>query len=681
MSHPESSTHLQLGVCDYPEHVAEDRWRVYARQQRELGLRFVRLAEFAWSRIEPRPGEYDWDWLDRAVAAYDAEGLRVVLCTPTATPPAWLIRAHPEILPYDAQGRVREFGSRRHYDFASPVYREHSRRITRALAERYGEHPAVVGWQTDNEFACHGTGRSYGGASAAAFPGWLRQKYGTLEALNAAWGNVFWSMEYSDWAQIRPPVLTVTEPNPAHVLDYFRFASDLIRDFQAEQVAILRERSPGRFVTHNFMIFESGFDHYAVARALDFASWDNYPTGMLEYFAPPGTGEDLKNRYARTGHPDLVAFNHDLYRGLTGKPIWVMEQQCGQVNWAPFNPLPAPGAVQLWTAQAWAHGADVVSYFRWRAATMGQEVLHSGLLRHDETPDRGFAEVQALDTAQFPLGDVSARVALLHDYESLWLYDAQPHNAALSYWAQTVTFYSALRSLGVDVDVVRANTDLSGYAVIVAPAITLVTPEMAARWTAAVEAGARLVCGSRTAFRTPGRGATVSGDPLGRGATVSGDPLGRGATVSGDPLGGTWEDGQFGPLTPLIGARLLQYDALRPGLTQPVSGGYSARFWAESYRLLGAQATHTYRGGPQDGQPAVIQHGNVTVVGAFSEALIRDVLRGALEAAGVPITDLPEGVRLSRRAGVTLVQNWTDEPVTWQGQTLPPVSFEVRHDL
>lgn len=661
MNHPESSAHLQLGVCDYPEHVPEDRWRVYARQQRELGLSFVRLAEFAWSRIEPRPGEYDWDWLDRAVAAYHAEGLRVVLCTPTATPPAWLIRAHPEILPYDAQGRVREFGSRRHYDFASPVYREHSRRITRALAERYGEHPAVAGWQTDNEFACHGTGRSYGGASAAAFPGWLRKKYGTLEALNAAWGNVFWSMEYSDWAQIRPPVLTVTEPNPAHVLDYFRFSSDLVRDFQAEQVAILRERSPGRFVTHNFMIFESGFDHYEVARGLDFASWDNYPTGMLEYFAPPGTGEDLKTRYARTGHPDLIAFNHDLYRGLlrgqngvgrvgpgTPNGFWVMEQQCGQVNWAPSNPLPAAGAVQLWTAQAWAHGADVVSYFRWRAATMSQEVMHSGLLRHDETPDRGFAEVAGLDTAQFPLGEVKARVALLHDYESLWLYDAQPHSAALSYWAQTVTFYSALRALGVDADVVSAKADLAGYALVVAPAITLVTPEMAARWTAAVKTGVRLVCGPRTAFRTPG--------------------------------GGTWEDGQFGPLTPLIGARLLQYDALRPGLAQPVSGGYSAHFWAESYRLQGAQATHTYQGGPQDGQPAVIQHGNVTVVGAYGEALIRDVLRGALEAAGVPTTDLPEGVRLSRRAGVTLVQNWTDQPVTWQGQTLGPVAFEVRHD-
>ncbi|PTA69667.1 beta-galactosidase [Deinococcus arcticus] len=660
--------HLLLGSCDYPEHVPQDRWAPYAAQQRALGLSYVRLAEFAWSRLEPAPGQYEWAWLDEAVETSAAQGLKVVLCTPTATPPAWLVRAHPEMLAYDAQGRVREFGSRRHYDFASPVYREHSRRITRALAERYGQHPAVAGWQTDNEFGCHATSRSYGGASAGRFPEWLREKYGTLDALNDAWGNVFWSMEYSDWAQVRPPNLTVTEPNPSHLLDYARFASGLIAEFQAEQVTLLRELSPGRFITHNFMIFESGFDHYEVARGLDFASWDNYPTGMLEFFAPPGVNEALKTRYARTGHPDLVGFNHDLYRGVVGRGVWavgkdstpqptahspqpgfwVMEQQCGPVNWAPYNALPAPGATALWTAQAWAHGADTVSYFRWRAATMAQEVMHSGLLRHDETPSPGHAEVGALDQTQFPLGPVPAKVALLHDYESLWLYDAQPHAAGLSYWAQTVTYYSALRSLGADVAVVHADADLSGYAVVVAPAVTLVGPERAARWAAAMEGGAHLVCGPRTAFRTPG--------------------------------GGTWEGGQFGPLSDLLGARLSLYDSLRPGLTQGVSGlgaSFEAHTWAESYRPLGAQVLATYAGGPLNGEAAVIRRGQATVIGAHSEALIGAVLAEVLTTAGVPVTPLPEGVRLSRRAGQVLVQNWNPEPTEWNGRMLPPVSFQV----
>ena len=650
-----TDSHLLLGCCDYPEHVPETLWASYAQQQRAAGLSFSRIAEFAWSRMEPRPGEYDWAWLDRAVEAYHAAGLRVVLCTPTATPPAWLIRAHPEILAYDDQGRVREFGSRRHYDFASPVYRAHSQRITRALAERYGKHPAVAGWQTDNEFGCHGTSRSYGGASAAAFPGWLRARYGTLDALNGAWGNVFWSMEYSDWSQIRPPILTVTEPNPAHVLDYARFSSDLIRDFQAEQVAVLRECSPGRFVTHNFMIFESGFDHYRVAEGLDFVTWDNYPLGMLEFFAPPGTGEALKLRYAGTGHPDLISFNHDLYRGLLASPglgregpgtpngFWVMEQQCGPVNWAPYNPVPELGAVALWTAQAWAHGADVVSYFRWRAATMAQEVMHSGLLRHDGEPDQGLAEVAAFDPAPCRTGEVPARVALLHDYESLWLYDVQRHSASLSYWTQVLTFYSALRSLGIDVDVISADRDLSGYAVIVAPAVTLMTPERAARWAQAVEAGTRLICGPRTAFRAPG--------------------------------GGAWESGQFGPLQALVGVKLRRYDSLRPGLTRQVSGGFEAEAWAESYELHGAEVQHTYESGPLSGQAAVTRRGGVTVIGAYSPALVRHVLHSVLQEAGLDLLDLPEGVRVSRRAGQTLVQNWTQDTVTWAGQAVGPVQF------
>lgn len=642
---------LQLAVCDYPEHVPQDRWTDYARQQKALGLSYVRVAEFAWALMEPSQGRYEWAWLDAAVEAIAAEGLKVVLCTPTATPPAWLIRSHPEIRPTDHQGRVRDFGSRRHYDFASPVYREHSRRITREMAGRYGQHPAVAGWQTDNEFGCHDTARSWGGASEAAFPAWLETRYGSLDALNEAWGNAFWSMDYQDFAQIRPPNLLVTDVNPSHLLDFYRFASDNVKTFQAEQVAILRELSPGRFITHNFMIFESGFNHYDVAAGLDFVSWDNYPTGMLEQFSGWGS-EDLKTQYARTGHPDFVAFNHDLYRGMLHRPFWVMEQQCGQVNWAPYNPLPADGAVRLWTAQAWAHGADVVSYFRWRAATMSQEVMHSGLLRHDETPDRGHTEIETLDLGEFPVGQfpetgVAAKVALLHDYESLWLYDVQKHSAGLSYWAQTVAYYSALRSLGQDVEIVHPDSDLSGYALIVAPALTLMTPERAAHLEAAA-GHARLVFGPRSAYRTA--------------------------------TGRTAEDGQPGVLAELLGSKLLNFDSLRPGLSVRVEGPDHATdvtAWAESYRLNGADAVYTYQDGPQQGQAAVVRRGNVTVIGANSEELIRSVLAGELRSAGLEAERLPEGVRLSRRAGRTLVQNWNAAEVQYAGRTLAPVSFTL----
>jgi beta-galactosidase len=179
--------HLALGVCFYPEHWPAGRWESYASQMRRLGLTYVRIGEFAWSRIEPEPGRFAWEWLDDAVEVLAREGLRIVLCTPTAAPPAWLVRAHPEILPWDSQGRTRDHGARRHYDFASPAYSQHSRRITRAIAGRYGEHPAVVGWQTDNEFSV----RSYSPVMLAAFQEWLRERYGHIDALNDAWGAVF----------------------------------------------------------------------------------------------------------------------------------------------------------------------------------------------------------------------------------------------------------------------------------------------------------------------------------------------------------------------------------------------------------------------------------------------------------------------------------------------------------
>ncbi len=269
-----------------------------------MGLTYVRIAEFAWSKMEPTEGVFDWQWLDDAVEALHAEGLKVIMCTPTATPPAWLIRKHPEILYTDREGRVREFGSRKHYDHASPIYREHSKRITTEIATRYGNHPAVVGWQTDNEWGCHSSTRSYGGASVPAFQAWLEERYGTLDALNDAWGNVFWSQEYSDWDQIEPPRLTVAEPNPSHVLDFYRFASDAVAEFQLDQTRILRELSPGRWITHNYMMHFGEFDHYKNCEALDFASWDSYPTGRSSGGLHRG-GEGSLGAHRPSG-PDLL---------------------------------------------------------------------------------------------------------------------------------------------------------------------------------------------------------------------------------------------------------------------------------------------------------------------------------------------------------------------------------------
>jgi hypothetical protein len=388
-----------LGVCYYPEHWPESTWAEDAARMRAIGLSWVRVGEFAWSELEPEPGRYDWGWLDRAIDGLGAAGLRVVLGTPSATPPKWLVDRMPDMLPVGRDGRVRGFGSRRHYDFSHEGYRDEAARMAAAMAERYGRHEAVGAWQIDNEYGCHDTARTAGPVALAAFRRWLADRYGTVDALNEAWWTRFWSMRYRSFDEVELPVGAVTEAAPGARLDYARFASEAVVAFHRRQADEIRPRSPGRPITHNDMGFFTDLDAHALGRHLDAITWDSYPLGMLEESPLP---HEVKARYARTGHPDLIAFNHDVYRGALApeagapyRPFWVMEQQPGQVNWAPTNPLPAPGAVRLWTHQAIAHGAEVVSYFRWRAAQGAQEHMHAGLLRHDRTPDRALLEAEA----------------------------------------------------------------------------------------------------------------------------------------------------------------------------------------------------------------------------------------------------------------------------------------------
>ncbi|HEY4350884.1 MAG TPA: beta-galactosidase, partial [Paraburkholderia sp.] len=477
---------MRLGVCYYPEHWPESMWEDDARRMKSLGIEQVRIAEFAWSRMEPAPGEYDWAWLDRAIDVLGNAGLKVVMCTPTATPPKWLIDRHPDILPVGADGRPRAFGSRRHYDFSSPSFFEASRTICTAVAERYGKHPAVAYWQTDNEYGCHNTVVSYSPAAVARFREWLKARYQTVDALNDAWGTVFWSMEYRSFDEIDAPVGTVTEAHPSHRLDYRRFASDEVARYNRMQVEIIRAHSPGRPVAHNFMQLFTEFDHYKVAADLDVATWDSYPLGALEqqWFEP-----ELKAKWLRTSHPDFASFNHDVYRGMSKLPFWVMEQQPGPVNWAPWNPAPLPGMVRLWSWEAFAHGAGCVSYFRWRQAPFAQEQMHAGLNTPDNQLDIGgheatrvAEEIRAVAAADADAdAAVRTKVALVYDYEAKWLFEIHPQGADFYYPRFAFEYYSALRALGFDVDVIPASAPLDGYALVVVPPLPVVPDDFAAR--------------------------------------------------------------------------------------------------------------------------------------------------------------------------------------------------------
>ncbi|MEX3984484.1 beta-galactosidase [Paraburkholderia sp. EG287A] len=632
---------MRLGVCYYPEHWPEAMWKDDAARMKALGIAQVRIAEFAWSRIEPTPGEFDWGWLDRAIDTLGDAGLQVVMCTPTATPPKWLIDQHPDILPVGADGRVRGFGSRRHYDFSSPAYYEASRRICEAVAARYGQHPAVAYWQTDNEYGCHQTVVSYSPAAVQRFREWLKARYGSIDALNTAWGTVFWSMEYRGFDEIEAPVGTVTEAHPSHRLDYQRFASDEVQRYNRMQVDILRAHSPGRPIAHNFMQLFMEFDHYKVAADLDVATWDSYPLGALDqqWYAP-----DVKARYLRTGHPDFASFNHDVYRGMSKLPFWVMEQQPGPVNWAHWNPAPLPGMVRLWSWEAFAHGAGCVSYFRWRQAPFAQEQMHAGLNTPDNRPDLGSAEAArvaeeigaVLAAAKGgPDFDVKTPVALVLDYEAKWLFEIHPQGADFHYPRFAVEYYSALRALGFDVDIVSVHAPLDGYRLVVVPPLPVVPDDFAQRLASS---GAQVVIGPRTGSKTSDLQIPANLPP--------------------------------GPLAALLPLRVWRVESLRPNISEPVrfelDGAHEghARHWRDLIEL-GANTGENEWAVPEvratfsDGHPAYVKSGAVHYLASlFDEASTQALFARVAREAGLTPQPLGDAIRVSRRGGFTWVFNY-----------------------
>lgn len=617
---------MKLGVCYYPEHWPEDLWADDARRMVELGISWVRIGEFAWSRIEPEPGRFDWVWLDRAVGALGAAGLKIVMCTPTATPPKWLVDADPGMLAVDAEGRPRGFGSRRHYCFSSETYRAQCARITEAAAKRYGGHPAVGAWQTDNEFGCHDTTISYSPNAARRFRGWLAQRYQSVEALNRAWGAVFWSQEYRDFDEVDPPDLTVTEANPSHRLDYNRFASDEVASFNRFQVEIIRRHSPGREITHNFMGFYTEFDHFAVGRDLDLASWDSYPLGFLEQF---WFSEDEKQRYLRQGHPDVSAFHHDLYRGVGQGRWWVMEQQPGPVNWARYNPAPLPGMVRSWTWEAFAHGAEVVSYFRWRQAPFAQEQMHAGLNRPDNVLDRGGEEAAEVAAELAGIGTLQpcarAAVALIFSYEADWQFGIQPHARGFRWLELAFEMYSALRRLGLDVDIVPPDADLRGYRLVVAPSLPILDETTL---EALAASGAVVLFGPRTGSRTRDGHIPANLPP--------------------------------GPLQAHMPVRVARVESLRPGAGPEVDIGVrtlSGSLWREVLETdLSPLATFV------DGGPAWVSQNGWHYLATWPEPAMLDLVMGrvALEAE-LAVVALEEGVRVRSRDGVQFAFNFAPE--------------------
>jgi len=603
----------------------------------DLGLSLVRIGEFSWSRLEATPDELNWQWLDDAIGILGDAGLRIILGTPTATPPHWMLQRHPDMLAVDKYGRPRKFGSRRHYCFSYLPYWEEAQRIARLMAERYAQHPALEAWQIDNESGCHDTVLSYSEAARQQFHTWLSKKYRTIESLNQAWGNTFWSMEYAAFGDVGLPNLTVTEPNPSHALDFKRFSSDQVIAYNRVQVDAIREFSNAPLI-HNYMGRITDFDHYKLGDDLEIASWDSYPLGFL--VDRSGAADSWKKRFHRQGDPDFQALHHDLYRAVGKGRWWVMEQQPGPVNWAPNNPAPLDGMVRLWTWEAFAHEAEAVCYFRWRQAPFAQEQMHAGILRPDSQPALAHSEIAQVVSELAQLSDLKAgraKVGLVFDYESCWAWQVQPQGAGFDYFSIVFDFYKGLRRLGLSIDILRPDSqNIADYSLVVAPGLMTWPAGFLQQLESASTIG---LLGPRSGSKTPQFTIPES----------------------------------LPPSIANMDCQVEYVETLANDTPRAMQSGGHAKIWCESLATTEQVLEYT-----EDGTPALIAKNQMYYLGVWPDQIAMErILLTLGEHAKLKICKMPEGVRLRCTSSHEFIFNHNAESVEFRGETMQPAEVKI----
>lgn len=493
-----------FGVAYYPEHWDEQEWDLDARRMRDAGVNVVRMGDFAWAVMEPSEGRYDFSLFDRAIATMARYGIKTVLATPTATPPKWLTHDYPDVLHVFETGRPADDQSRRHYCYNSATYRRFSRAIVQALADHYRGHPHVIGWQIDNEFNNENR-ECYSDACRVAFRGWLRDRYGTLDALNERWGTIVWSQLYSDWEQIDLPFRTPAYHNPGLMLDFKRFISWSVTSYMGEQTSILRRTHPEHFLTHNGVF--KNIDYHRFARGLDIYSQSNYPTFSAAPRFPIGASLTL-------------------VRGFTGR-MMIVEQLTGPAGQTYLLRTPRPGEMRLWAMQSVAHGAEGVIHFRWRSARRGAEEYWYGVLDHDNVPRRRYEEFRQegreLDTiGRAVLGSVvEADIAAIKDFEAEWVFDHQYLTSEAGVGEAYTALFQAASELRFNIDFVGPDADLRRYRIVFAPQLVMMDPALAGRLRAFVEGGGVLVMSAHSAIKDRDN-ATVAAAPPGELAALFG---------------------------------------------------------------------------------------------------------------------------------------------------------------
>lgn len=649
-----SSQPLLFGTDYYPDQTPENLWEQDAVAMAAMGITNVRIAEFAWAVMEPREGSFDFDWLHRSVKILHAHNIAVILGTPSAAPPNWLTQKYPEVLMVNDHGMTLSTGSRRFTCPTNKTYRRLALAIATQMAHAFASAPGVVGWQIDNELTLGDNARCYCRYCREGFQQWLRDQYHSLDALNQAWGTVFWSNTYTDFSQIPVPLPSGAPHNPALVLDYNRYQSYANVSFLQEQLTMLRSACPNHFITTNNVCgLVDTINSRDLYRNLDFVSSDNYPGFFAMYLAGPDSGTNVPPEALIP----ITAFTHDFTRSVKdGKPFFIMEEQSGKSGQPTFSPQPHPGLLRLWSWQAIAHGAMGINYFRWDTATSGAEEYWHGLLRHDRSPSPGFDEIKRTINELKSLGHdhLNARyvadLALCFDFSSDWALTIQPGQSKLKYSSEILAWYGSIAASRIGIDIVDATSDLSAYKILFAPVMYIVTQQQADRIRAFVQNGGTFIAGFRLGVKD------------------------QHSRIVDTPLPGLLRD--------LMGVELIDYQPIYSEkqsvvFTGPLAGPSAAcHFWADILNPKQADILATYTGGDYTGKAAITSNtfgkGKAIYIGAHLEpADLARVLLTFIASSGVksPI-QAPQGVEVSSRTSpsgtLTYLLNHTASPQSAQ---------------
>jgi beta-galactosidase len=594
-----------FGVAYYPEHWPEDRWAVDAKMMQEAGINGVRMGEFAWSALEPREGEYHFDWLDRAVALLADHGIKTMMCTCSRTPPPWVFTQHPEIRNVRADRMPSNYGHRYTICHNNPTFRELSQRIDRVVIEHYAGNEHVIAWHIDNEIGAGNT--CYCDICRREFQVYLRGRYGTVERLHEAWGAHFWSFAFSDFAEVPVPV-GVPMANPALALEYARFVSRRNYEFARWRYDLMKKLSPEKWVTTNAQTERTDHtDMFELGQATDIYGTNYYP-------------------------PNATELGADYTRGARGEVI-ILEQRSGQPHWSAAT---KPGWMRLWAWRSIAHGANGINFFRWRTCRWGQEEYWHGVLPHSGRPNRRYQELKRMGEEVRQLGDSiartrpPARIALVLGYDSRWALKPVLLEPKMDLLPEARAYHQALMEANHCVDAMDPREDLSRYALVIAPRLYCLDQRSADNLRRFVEGGGVLCL-------TPRSGVV-------------------------DEYNTVFDVPAPGPLREIAGVEVDDYGALDQPVAlrgDAVGGSAQAEVWADEIILTTARSVATYGEGWLAGMPAITlnesRKGKVLYLGTVlrGEALA-SFLGWLTKLAGVaPVLATPANVRALERASAT----------------------------